>query len=544
MSNSLRIALAQINPVVGDLSGNLAKIQHYVRLAGDQQADLVVFPELAITGYPPEDLLLRDGFLQQVAACVQELLPLSADIDIVLGYPREYRQQLFNSAVCLSQGQQSVVYDKCILPNYGVFDEKRYFTPGSAAAIFHCCGIATAITVCEDIWQPQPAQDAVAAGAQCILNLNASPFHRGKAEQRRQVAQARCEETQLPMVYVNMVGGQDELVFDGGSMVLDRDGRLIHQAAQFVEQLTTVQLTVVESKTQVTSNSPNTALLDETAAVYQALVLALRDYVQKNGFSGVILGLSGGVDSALTLAIAVDALGAEQVQAVMLPSQYTSTMSLEDAAAMAAAFNVEYSEIPIEPVFQAALQVLDSAIIGADVELMRQNLQARSRGMLLMALANSQRKLVLATGNKSELAVGYATLYGDMAGGFAPLKDVSKTWVYRLCEYRNQQGLQAIPQRILQRPPSAELAPEQQDTDSLPPYAELDPILERYLEQEQSIASIINAGFAPTMVQDVVRQVNRSEYKRRQAAPGPKVTPRAFGRERRYPIVCAYDLQP
>jgi NAD+ synthase (glutamine-hydrolysing) len=534
----MKVALAQINSLVGDIDGNAAKIIQYAQRAHTEfSADLVVFPELALTGYPPEDLLFREGFLEKCEQGLRQIADKCAGFGVLVGYPRRRDGMLYNSAAVLIDKRISYVYDKQLLPNYGVFDEVRYFKPGTQAGVFEMHGHTFGITVCEDIWQPGPVAAAVKAGAQLIININASPFHIGKVAERREVLQARCRENSVPIVYVNCVGGQDELVFDGASAVIDRNGAICYQAPEFAEHLNCIEL---KAGMKITAAGQQHELLAEDAGIYQALVLAIRDYVRKNGFSGVALGLSGGVDSALTLALAVDALGADAVEAVMMPSRHTARISLEDAAQLAAALNVSYAEISIEPVFRTFLEVLQPSLKGYAADTTEENIQARCRGVMLMAISNKKRKLVLATGNKSELAVGYATLYGDMAGGYAPLKDLTKQRVYQLCAYRNRNGI-VIPKRILERAPSAELAPNQTDQDSLPPYDVLDRIIELYLEQEKSVESIIAAGFDEAVVQDVVGKINRNEYKRRQAAPGVKITKRAFGRERRYPITGKYQ---
>lgn len=543
MKNAIRIALGQINPTVGDLEHNLARMDRYSDTARSEYgADLVVFPELSITGYPPEDLLFRQGFVEQARDCLERLAARNPDIAILAGVPRAEQGRLYNSAAWLTGGRMRYLYDKQILPNYGVFDEKRYFAAGEAPAVVDMGGLRLGITICEDVWEPGPVRAAAAAGAQLIVNLNASPFHVRKVSERQAVLKARCEESGLPVLYVNQVGGQDELVFDGHSMAVNAAGNVVYRLRGFSESLGIVEFDPVAgfAPGSVSAVEADAEALDDHATVYRALVLAVRDYVTKNGFNGVVLGLSGGVDSALTLAIAVDALGADSVEAVMMPSRYTSRMSLDDAAEVAKNFGVVYEEISIEPAFESLLSSLQPAFRGLPPDTTEENIQARCRGVILMAISNKKRKLVLATGNKSEMAVGYATLYGDMAGGFAPLKDVSKTRVYELCRYRNRETAM-IPARILERPPSAELAPDQKDEDSLPPYPVLDRILELYLEQEKSVASIVAAGFDEATVREVVRKVNRNEYKRRQAAPGVKITKRAFGRERRYPITNGYD---
>lgn len=532
----MRVALAQINPVVGDLPGNSGKVADYIEQANRQKADLVVFPELAICGYPPEDLLFRQGFVESCERIIDQLLPLSHDISVIVGYPRRQGAALFNSAAFLSGGKLVCSYDKQCLPNYGVFDEVRYFTAGSKPVVVAIENINVGLTICEDIWQQGPVVRAVAAGAEMIINLNASPYHTGKQQERFATLKARCEESPLPMVYVNLVGGQDELVFDGHSMVVGANGIKQLQMSGFKQQLA-----VYDTAGQ--SGQALDEIIDEDEEIYQALVLAVKDYVIKNGFEGAVIGLSGGIDSALTLAVATDALGVGQVEAVMMPSRFTSDMSLNDARQCANNFGVHYHEISIEQSFQSVLESLTPLLAGASGEWLpdvtQENIQARCRGIILMAISNKKGKLVLATGNKSEMSVGYATLYGDMAGGFAPLKDISKQRVYRLCRYRNRQRVM-IPERIIMRPPSAELAQNQKDDDSLPPYPVLDQILEQYLEQEKSAESIVHAGFDDSIVRDIVNRIIGNEYKRRQAAPGVKITRRALGRERRYPITNRY----
>lgn len=532
----MKIALAQINITVGDLAGNADKIIRYAQDAQrNHAADLAVFPELAICGYPPEDLLFREGFVDGCLLQLRRIAAVCGDIDLLVGVPRRDGYTLYNSAALLRRGEIILVYDKRILPNYGVFDEKRYFETGNGNALFDVAGRRLGIVVCEDIWNTGPVADTVRAGAELVLNINASPFHVGKADERRNALRKRSLENKVPIVYVNCIGGQDELVFDGASMVVDRQGEPVYQAPAFEEHLGIVEF----DETLNITNPRQSALPEEDAAVYQALVLAIRDYVRKNGFNGVVIGLSGGVDSALVLTLAVDALGAAAVEAVMMPSRYTADISLHDAALLARNLGVNYEQISIEPPFREFLQVLKPVFSGYKSDTTEENIQARCRGVLLMAISNKKHRLVLTTGNKSEMAVGYATLYGDMAGGYAPLKDVSKGRVYRLCRYRNRNG-EVIPGRILERAPSAELAPNQKDQDSLPPYELLDRLIELYLEQEKSVESIIAAGFDEAVVRDVVKKIDRNEYKRRQAAPGAKVTRRAFGRERRYPITNGY----
>lgn len=541
----LHIIIAQLNFLVGDINGNAQKILQATQIARDQyQADLIVFPELALCGYLPEDLLLRADFQQQINETMVQLCQHITGIDVVLGYPEFTANKLYNAAAWIRHHKIIANYRKQSLPNYGVFDEKRYFATDNQSCIVHVKGLPIAISICEDLWCPEPIRAAELAGAQLILSINASPYESNKLQQRQAVLRQRIAETQIPIIYAQTVGGQDEVVFDGGSMVLNAQGDICQQAKFFVEDMLHVIVTVEEHNNKYIARLLNTnsalVTLSPEESVYNALVLGLRDYVHKNGFKGVLLGLSGGIDSALTLAIAVDALGAERVTAVLMPSRYTADMSNEDAIAEVKALGVNYFILPIEKPFAAFLTTLDEVFQGMPIDSTEENLQARCRGALLMALSNKLGRVVLTTGNKSEMAVGYATLYGDMAGGFAVLKDVFKTLVYRLADYRNHIS-PVIPQRVIDRPPSAELAPEQKDEDTLPPYDVLDDILARYLEQNQSIAEIIAAGFAASTVHKVIAMVYRNEYKRRQAAPGVKITARAFGRDRRYPITSGYN---
>jgi NAD+ synthase (glutamine-hydrolysing) len=530
----LRIALAQADFLVGDIPGNIGKILELAIHARDvEKADLVVFPELALCGYPLEDLLLRpslDGRVEQALARLAEV----GGIHILVGYPARREGRLCNLAGLWRDGQCLLEYAKQELPNYQVFDEKRYFTPGNKAAVFDLRGHRLGLTICEDIWHDGPAQSAKSAGATLLININASPFHQGKQAERMAIVGTRVRETGLPVLYVNTVGGQDELVFDGGSFVMNADGQVQAELPRFEESLTTVEY--ADGGFRAAPRAPAQA---PEAEVYRALVLGVRDYVLKSGFRGVVLGLSGGIDSALTLAIAVDAIGADKVQAVMMPYRYTAAMSLEDAEAEARILGVHYSVLPIAPMVEAFSDMLAQEFAGLARDKTEENLQARSRGVLLMAISNKKGLLVLTTGNKSEMAVGYATLYGDMAGGFDVLKDVPKTLVFRLAGYRNALTPEAppIPQRVIDRPPSAELAPDQKDEDSLPPYPVLDEILRRYVEEDESAEAIAAAGFDAATVMRVIRMVDGNEYKRRQAAVGPRISRRGFGKDRRYPIV-------
>jgi NAD+ synthase (glutamine-hydrolysing) len=536
---TLRIAIAQINLLVGDIRGNARRVAQAARRARDElDAHAVVFPELTLVGYPPEDLLHKPHFLEQTEAALRDLAAQAQGMAWIIGFPELSEGRLHNSAAVLRDGQIQAIYRKQELPNYGVFDEKRYFRPGAEPCVFALDGVPVGVTICEDVWLPGAVEQAAQAGAKLVLNLNASPYQAGKTRQREQVARARVAEAGVPLVYCNLVGGQDELVFDGASFVMGADGQVAVRAPAFEEALTLAEF-AREGAGLAALPGAMAEPLEETASVYRALVLGIRDYVTKNGFQGAVLGLSGGIDSALTLALAVDALGADKVEAVMMPSRYTADMSVEDARLEAEALGVECHAIPIEPAFQAFTGLLADAFAGLPRDTTEENIQARCRGVLLMAISNKKRKILLTTGNKSEMSVGYATLYGDMAGGFAPLKDVPKLLVYRLSEYRNRLA-PVIPLRVIERPPSAELAPGQKDEDSLPPYAVLDPILERYVEQDQSAEEIVAAGFPEEAVLKVARLVDMNEYKRRQAPPGVKISRRAFGRDRRYPITCGF----
>jgi len=532
----LTVVLAQINLKVGDLTGNAQRITAAAVEARERLgADAILFPELALTGYPPEDLLLRSDFLDQCEATLAELQATLHGIHLILGYPRRRDGVLLNAAGVFYNGERVAEYYKALLPNYSVFDEKRYFEPGGTPCVVTIKGVAVALTICEDIWFREPALRAAAAGAELLLNLNASPFHTGKSPEREELLRKRALESGLDIAYVNLVGGQDELVFDGGSLVMGRDGRLCQRGPAFAEALIPVQF-----GPQGPLPGAVAAHCEEVEAVYRALLLGVRDYARKNGFQGAVLGLSGGIDSAVTLALAVAALGAEQVEVVLMPSRHTAEMSNQDAVAQAEALGVRHTTLPIEPAFATLLQMLQPLFAGLPPDVTEENLQARCRGILLMAISNKQGRILLTTGNKSEMAVGYATLYGDMAGGFAPLKDVPKLLVYRLAAYMNRER-EIIPQRVIERPPSAELAPDQRDSDSLPPYSLLDPILERYIEQDQGVAEIIAAGFDPATVARIIALVDRNEYKRRQAPPGVKITRRAFGRDRRYPLTNGFS---
>jgi NAD+ synthetase len=532
----MKIAVAQIDNTVGDFQGNAERIRESVDAARAAGARLVVTPELALSGYPPEDLLLRDDFLDQ---CRDELMKLASyclDVTVVVGHPHREGRTRYNAASVLRNGRIEAIYFKQRLPNYQVFDEKRYFATGEGACVFTLEGRKVGLVICEDLWFPEPAAQAKAAGAEILVTINASPFHRAKLAERYQHMGARVKETKLPLLYVHCTGGQDELVFDGASFALDAEGMLGYQAETFREAVDIVEWEGASLK------GPVARPLTEEETIYRALVTGTRDYVEKNGFPGVLLGLSGGIDSALVLAIAVDAIGAERVHAVMMPSEYTAPMSLEDAREMARLHGVRYGEIAIKPVFDAFRAQLAPSFEGRAADATEENLQARIRGTMLMALSNKTGSIVLTTGNKSEMATGYATLYGDMAGGYAVIKDIVKTLVYRLSRWRNSQG-RVIPDRVIERPPSAELRPEQTDQDTLPPYEILDAVVERYMERDMSPEQIAGVGYDMAAVRQVVRLIRLNEYKRRQAPPGVRITPRAFGKDWRYPITSGYRPQ-
>ncbi|PCK03683.1 MAG: NAD+ synthase [Alteromonadaceae bacterium] len=541
---TLNITMVQINPHVGDITGNCEQMAlNITRALSEHSCDVVVFPELTLTGYPPEDLLLRPSLEVRVTRAIEQLAQQFPDVYVVLGYPRSVGGKLYNMAGVLFGGKLLCEYAKQCLPNYQVFDEKRYFHAGDSPQTFKVAGVAVGLTICEDMWDGQPVAQSKASGAELMLNLNASPFHRDKQAQREGLLAQRAKDHEMSIVYVNQIGGQDELVFDGASMACNADGSLVVRAKRFEEDL--VHL-CYDTQTQSLQSAPPRQVSqvsdpESVDMVYRALVLGVKDYVNKNGFKGIVLGLSGGIDSALTLAIAVDALGASRVRAVMMPFRYTSDMSKSDAQQQADVMGVHYQSISIEPMYEAFMVSLEDSFKGTEVDTTEQNIQARSRGVVLMALSNKLGYLVLTTGNKSEMAVGYATLYGDMAGGLDVLKDVPKTLVFTLAKYRNRDA-EVIPKRVIERPPSAELAPDQKDEDSLPPYDDLDQILEYYIEHDLSCDDIVAKGFEGDVVKKVLRLVDINEYKRRQAPIGIRVSERAFGRDRRYPITNGWKL--
>ncbi|MCL4122390.1 UNVERIFIED_CONTAM: hypothetical protein GTU68_011897 [Idotea baltica] len=539
MSSEINIALAQINVLVGAVEQNVDAIIEFANRARDEQhADLLVCAELVLTGYPPEDLLLRPGFNSRVEQQLQRLCDSVSGIDLIVGYPKKTKEGLFNIGALIVDGKITHEYKKIKLPNYSVFDEKRYFLPGDESCVVDYKGIKLGITVCEDIWHEGPIEDSVKDGAQVIININGSPYHADKIPERQNVICARSEATNTPIIYVNQVGGQDELVFDGASFATDNTGEVVHHMASFREALSVVRVSLIGNAVEI-KGSEMIPEPDYHESIYNALVLGVRDYVKKNGFSGVVIGLSGGIDSALTTTVAVDALGADNVDVIMMPFRYTSDISKHDAHAEAEALGIKYHVISIEPMYDAFVQQLAPVFEGREQDTTEENIQARCRGLILMAYSNKTGRMVLTTGNKSEMSVGYATLYGDMVGGYNAIKDVPKVLVYELAKYRNTIS-QVIPERVITREPSAELRPDQIDQDSLPPYEILDPILELYVEQDYAPKDIVAQGFSPEYVSQVIRMVDRNEYKRRQAAPGVRITTRAFGRDRRYPITSGF----
>lgn len=549
-TQSFTLVMAQLNFVVGATEDNTTLLLDSARKAiEDFDARIVVFPELTLTSYPPEDLLLRPSLARRMDEAMVRILAAKLPATLVFGYPETHEGNLYNSLAVVDQGKLIANYRKQCLPNYQVFDERRYFKAGNQPCIAEVNGLRLGFTICEDLWDEGPTSQLACESLDLLVNINASPFHRGKVMERRRLLARRAGAIGAPITYVNLVGGQDELVFDGGSLVVDSGGAALVQAPQFEAGLFPVVFEQSSSGRYEPASGLLAPDLDDLAQVYKALTTGVRDYVLKNGFKGVILGLSGGIDSALTLAIAVDALGSDAVNAVMMPFEYTSQLSRDAAAQQAAALGVAYQSISIKPIYEQFVLALAAEFEGMEDDVTEQNLQARCRGVLLMAISNKKGYLVLTTGNKSEIAVGYSTLYGDMAGGFDVLKDVSKTLVYALSRYRNARKdaencvqLEAIPQAVIDRPPSAELAPGQVDQDNLPPYDVLDRILELYIEEDASATAIIAEGFDEQVVRRVLRLVDLNEYKRRQSPTGVRLTRRGFGRDRRYPITNAWPI--
>jgi NAD+ synthase (glutamine-hydrolysing) len=535
----LRIGLAQLNFLVGDAQGNAARVIDTVaRASTTLRPDLLLFPELTLSGYPPEDLLFHGGFRQAIERALATVREAVRGVGVIVGYPEYVGRDIYNSAALLCDGALLANHRKRELPNYKVFDEKRYFRAGDGATVFEHRGFRIGLLVCEDLWECESARQARDAGAELLVIINASPFEVHKQHEREHVTRERIADVKLPVVYVNMLGGQDELVFDGNSFVMDASGKVVMRAPGFEEGTYLIEFIRQDGRVVPVPGAVAPELSD-VATVYQALVLGVRDYVTKHGFPGVVMGLSGGVDSALTLAIAADALGPERIHAVMMPSRYTAQMSLDDAQAQARNMGVHYSVLPIEGMFAATLATLAGEFAGRAPDTTEENIQSRCRMLLLMGISNKTGRMLLTTGNKSEMAVGYATLYGDMAGGFAPIKDCSKLLVYRLATYCNR-NREVIPQRVIDRPPSAELRPDQKDSDSLPPYEVLDAILEAFIEEDLSVDQIQARGFDRATIGRVLDLVKRNEYKRRQAPPGVRVSRRAFGRDWRYPITNGY----
>ena len=556
-TQSVRVAIGQINCTVGDLKGNAQKITEYIGKAKKLGVDIISFSEMALTGYPPEDLLLKPKFVGDNLEELKKLAGSVKDVVAVVGFVDRSGKSIYNAAAVISQGRICGIYRKILLPNYGVFDEKRYFSPGDKPLVMRMGNVVFGVNICEDIWHREgPTKEETRLGAKLILNINASPYHAGKIKERECVILSQAKSNRVFIAYTNLVGAQDELVFDGQSMVADISGKVITRAEAFKEDLLVADLDIPVSKAsfskKIIAIKPSFLgkekpalpeikinLLDPVAEVYQALLLGLGDYVRKNGFTKTVLGLSGGVDSALVAALAVDALGKDNCICVFMPSQYSSQESREDAQAVAKNLEIKLLNIPIEEINTKYLDVLREHFAGREKNIAEENLQARIRGNLLMALSNKFGWLVLATGNKSEMSTGYATLYGDMAGGFALIKDVPKGLVYKLARYRNTLG-SVIPERVFTKAPTAELAPNQKDSDSLPVYETLDPILKAYIEEDRELAKITALGFDKETVLKVISMVDKSEYKRRQSPPGIKITPKAFGRDRRMPITNSY----
>lgn len=535
-NSSIRMVLGQLNLAVGNIPGNTKKIIAAIEKASNDKADIIIFPELSICSYPPEDLLLRPAFNKSIESALKKITMAAKDIHVILGYPLKKEEKLYNACSLIHDKKIKHTYSKRYLPNYGVFDEKRYFTPGDKPCLFEIKDSIAALSICEDIWVSKPTEDAASANAKILFNINASPYEKNKTTDREQIISKRASQSNIHIVYVNLVGGQDELIFDGSSQIYDNNGKIIFQASSFKEELFLAELDINNKKNKININRSEFFVEQN---IYNALILGVKDYVMKNKFQGVVIGLSGGIDSALTLCIAADALGPENVKALIMPSRYTSKMSIDDASMLAKKLNVSYEIISIEPPFTSFLDILKPIFGNLPIDATEENIQARCRGLLLMAISNKYNKLVLTTGNKSEMSVGYATLYGDMAGGFSPLKDVWKTLVYKLSKWRNTQG-NVIPESIINRPPTAELRDNQLDQDFLPDYEILDLILEKYIELDQHPEKIISDGYNPETVYKITKLVDKNEYKRRQSAPGIRITNRAFGKDRRYPISSGY----
>lgn len=540
-TDQMTFAIIQTNFWVGDIVGNVKKMHALTLDAKARGADIVIFPELALVGYPPEDLLLRPTLGERVREAMAKLAEIEG-IVVILGYPHIDHHGTFNSAAILQDGSQKGFYHKQCLPNYGIFDEQRYFQKGRNQVLFDYKGVTIGLLICEDIWHDEPIQALKQAGADLVIVINASPFEIGKQTARKSLLTQHSSTHHLPIIYVNTVGAQDDIVFDGGSLITQSDGRVAHEGVRFLNQLLMARFDTQNKTFDTQAKAP--LVLSEESEMYQALVVGLRDYVNRSGFKGVIVGLSGGIDSALTLCIAVDALGSDRVYAVMMPYEYTAQISLEDAEAQAARLNVSYTVCPIHDAVAGLRSALAPLLANSEPDVTEENLQARARGTILMALSNKFGHMVISTGNKSENAVGYSTLYGDMVGGFDVLKDVYKTDVYRLANYRNRlEDNPVIPERVITRPPSAELRPNQKDQDSLGDYDTLDNILRMYIDDDLGYKAIVAAGFEPQKVEKILGMVDRSEYKRRQGAIGTKITKKSFGRERRYPLVNGWSIK-
>lgn len=561
ISLMLRIALAQINPTVGDLSGNRDKLLRLIKVAEEKGGDILIFPEMSLTGYPPEDLLLKPHFLDNCHKLIEEVSKNTGNILTFVGFPRIKGGCLYNACACIYKGKTVGLYYKRKLPNYGVFDERRYFDEGNTPLLLHYGEVKIGVTICEDIWnEAEPAKDTVKFGIDLLINLSASPYHFGKVHERKKLVRDFAIHNKVVIAYCNQVGGQDELIFDGGSFICDRSGKFVLEGALFKEELlfkdvefkkarsgiakrsgSWIKLKPQPKEKRIPLSSSPVKHMGVEEEVYEALILGIRDYVRKNGFSKVALGLSGGIDSALVAVLACDALGAENVYCISMPSPISSPDPLKDTKSIARNLGVKLITLPIENIYNSYLDLLRGSFKGRKADITEENIQARIRGNILMALSNKFGWLILTTGNKSEMSVGYATLYGDMAGGFAVLKDVYKTLVYRLVNFRNKKGGgEVIPKSVIERAPTAELRPGQRDEDTLPPYPTLDKILHLYIEKDMSFDAIIQKGFSREITRDVIHRVDRNEYKRRQSPPGIKITPKAFGKDRRMPITNAY----
>ena len=541
MNKKLSVALAQLDLFVGDVKGNAIKIIDYCEKARDVlKADLIVFPELALSGYPPEDLLFHSGYRRRINDSLSQIKNEVHGIAVLFGFPEYVEDDIYNSCAVYFNGDELASYRKHLLPNYSVFDEQRYFKAGTNPSVFKIKGIKVGLNICEDVWESFPALKAKEAGAEILIAINGSPYEIHCQTKREDKIRKRTKEIEIPIVYLNLVGGQDELVFDGASFVMDVKGKVCFRAPPFKEIFQKVDFKITESGV-IPEVSNIEALYSDEQSVYEALVCGTRDYIVKNNFPGVILGLSGGIDSALTLAIACDSIGAKNVRAVMMPFKHTSTISKEDAAEQASMLGVNYDILPINTMYDAFSEQLRPIFSGKKQDVTEENIQARCRGLMLMSISNKTGCMLLTTGNKSEMAVGYATLYGDMAGGFAPLKDCNKTLVYRLAHYRNSIGM-AIPERVISKEPSAELRENQKDSDSLPPYEILDPILDAFIEKNLSVVEIVKLGYDRDVVIKILEMVKRNEYKRRQTPPGIRISGRAFGRDWRYPITSHYSF--